>query len=693
MKNNTHYFLLFAFCMSFQFVYAQKEGNIWHFGEGAALDFNSGNATVTSPSSIITFEGSASIADADGNLLFYTNGGGRNPILAGETSGKIWNRNHEVMYDMGFTEGGGFSATQSSVIIPKPGDPQNYYLFTMEEGEFDVGGAVPGQPLGRGLSYFDVDMSLNGGLGGVAAYEGSIFVPSYEGLCAIRHTNGSDYWIIVHNDTFGLAVFPVNPNGVGIPVFYNTTGVAGGGIKGSPDGKWVSVANYLLSFNATTGVLGNPLELDVFPYFSEFSPNSKRLFFNTLNTDIGYLDLTSPNINSSTVILGQVQQGTDFLLGPMQVAPDGKIYFVQLSFTGDTVYLSDIACPNTTPLLELETFGFSRLNYGTFYSLPNFDNAIFLNDTEPPVVSNLGNDQTLCGDQTIVLSTGVNNATYTWSNGAQTPTLSVSTPGTYTVTVSPGCGAAVVDSVAINQVFINLNAGSDSSICIGDTLQLAAESNGQVSWTPANLVTAPSTLNPFFTGNSTSTLFITSQLEGCTLIDSITITVIDRPTVGIMALDTTTIEAGESVQLSGMGTGTILWSPATGLSCTTCTNPIATPTETTTYTLEVTNAAGCSNSEKITITVTPPDCTPKIPNAFTPNSDSTNDSFFPIGNTIDAYNLTIYNRWGQEIFSDTKPWDGQLGGKDAPCDVYIYKLNMQICGNNQTFLGDVTLIR
>jgi gliding motility-associated-like protein len=160
-----------------------------------------------------------------------------------------------------------------------------------------------------------------------------------------------------------------------------------------------------------------------------------------------------------------------------------------------------------------------------------------------------------------------------------------------------------------------------------------------------------------------------------------------------MALDTTTIEAGESVQLSGMGTGTILWSPATGLSCTTCTNPIATPTETTTYTLEVTNAAGCSNSEKITITVTPPDCTPKIPNAFTPNSDSTNDSFFPIGNTIDAYNLTIYNRWGQEIFSDTKPWDGQLGGKDAPCDVYIYKLNMQICGNNQTFLGDVTLIR
>ncbi len=689
-KKNILITLAFALCL--QSIQAQqKEGNIWHFGVGAALDFNSGTAVITTPSSMRTFEGSASIADADGNLLFYTNGGGRDPILSGQSSGQIWNRNHEVMYDMGNTEGGGFSATQSSVIIPKPGAPQNYYLFTMEEVEFNVGGTVPGQPQGRGLSYFDVDMSLNGGLGGVAAYEGSIFVPSYEGLCAIRHTNGSDYWIIVHNDTFGLAVFPVNPNGVGTPVFYDIIGGSVGGIKGSPDGKWVSVLDYLLSFNATTGVLGNPLKLDAFPYYSEFSPNSKRLFFSTLNSDFGYLDLTSPNINSSTVIFDQVQ-GTGFLLGPMQVAPDGKIYFVQLSFTKDTVFISAIACPNTAPLLELETFGFSRANDGTFLSLPNFDNAIFLNDMEPPVAVNLGNDQTLCGDQTIVLNTGVSNATYTWSNGAQTPTLSVNTPGIYTVTVTPGCGAAVVDSVEIDQVLINLNAGNDLSICKGDTLQLAAFSNGQVSWIPSNLVAAPSTLNPFFTGNSTSTLFITSQLDGCTLIDSITITVVDLPTVSIM-LDTTTINAGESVQLLGTGMGTMLWSPATGLSCTDCMDPIAMPTETTTYTLEVTNAAGCSNSEKITITVIPPDCTPEIPNAFTPNGDSTNDSFLPIGDTIESYNLTIYNRWGQEIFSDTKPWDGQLGGKDAPCDVYIYRLNMQICGNDQSYLGEVTLIR
>jgi gliding motility-associated-like protein len=265
-------------------------------------------------------------------------------------------------------------------------------------------------------------------------------------------------------------------------------------------------------------------------------------------------------------------------------------------------------------------------------------------------------------------------------------------PGTYAVTVTAaGCGVGV-DSVVVDQVSINLNAGDNQTICKGDMLQLSAESNGQVTWTPSNVVSSASMLNPFFTGNSSTTMFVNAQLDGCTLVDSINITVVDLSMVSIMPSDTT-INAGESVQLLGTGMGTMLWSPATGLNCTDCMDPIAMPTETTTYTLVVTNAAGCSNSEKITITVIPPDCTPKIPNAFTPNSDDTNDSFFPIGDTIDSYNLTIYNRWGQEIFSDTKPWDGQLGGKDAPCDVYIYKLNMQICGNDQTFSGDVTLIR
>lgn len=211
-------FLGILFFLPYCVVLAQKEGNNWHFGIGNALNFNTGSPVVGSMSAMFTVEGCASISDSEGNLLFYSNGGGRDPVLSGQVSGKIWNRNHEVMFDMGNTEGGGFSAAQSSVIIPKPGEVGKYYLFTMEEVEFDLGGSVPGQPQGRGLSYFEIDMAENGGLGGVVDYQGMILVPSFEGLCAVRHQNGIDYWIIAHNSNNGMSVFPITSSGVESPL-------------------------------------------------------------------------------------------------------------------------------------------------------------------------------------------------------------------------------------------------------------------------------------------------------------------------------------------------------------------------------------------------------------------------------------------------------------------------------------------
>ena len=139
-------------------LFSQKEANIWHFGNGFSLNFNSGQAVQESGSAISTIEGSTSYCDSAGNLLFYSNGGGRIPA-AGQSTGRIWNRNNEVMYDMQGLEGGGFSAAQSSVIVPAPGVNKVYYLFTMEEAEFYVDSAVAAEPFGRGLRYFKIDMN------------------------------------------------------------------------------------------------------------------------------------------------------------------------------------------------------------------------------------------------------------------------------------------------------------------------------------------------------------------------------------------------------------------------------------------------------------------------------------------------------------------------------------------------------
>ncbi|MFM7155327.1 MAG: hypothetical protein ACKOZV_14505, partial [Bacteroidota bacterium] len=481
MKKLTIALLLSAVISS---TYAQKEGNIWHFGMGAALDFNPGAPVITTPSSMFSFEGSASIADANGNLLFYSNGGGRDPVLSGQSSGKIWNRNHDVMYDMGNTEGGGFSSAQSAVIIPRPGTPDRYYLFTMEEVEYNVGGEVPGQPLGRGLSFFEVDMTQNGGLGGVVDYNEMILVPSYEGLCAVRHQNGTDYWIIAHSDNTGMSVFPVTAAGVGTPTLYNI--ISGGIIKGSPDGKWLCSSDRILPFDNQTGVITDAgLNLTDINWF-EFSPDSKRLFFNTSTSSFGYYSLTAPDITGSAVIFAQLPFPSGALFGQMQVAPDGNIYIVE--FEVFKTWLSAIVCPNSAPFLKRKVF-----EYNTdplfFVGLPNFDNALFRNDgTSNQLNVDLGDDITLCEDQIVELSAGITGATYSWSNGAVTDAISVSAPGQYAVTVTtPGCGSGS-DTVNVALTTLSLDAGEDQAVCTGTPVDLQATVNGNLTWLPEDLV-------------------------------------------------------------------------------------------------------------------------------------------------------------------------------------------------------------
>ncbi|NEM96207.1 hypothetical protein [Pontibacter burrus] len=96
-----------------------KQSNIWYFGSKAGLDFNSGTPTVLTDGAMEAFEGTASIADADGRLLFYSDGT------------TVWNKQHQVMANGSGLLGSANSA-QSCIIVPKPGSQTIYYLFTTD---------------------------------------------------------------------------------------------------------------------------------------------------------------------------------------------------------------------------------------------------------------------------------------------------------------------------------------------------------------------------------------------------------------------------------------------------------------------------------------------------------------------------------------------------------------------------------
>jgi hypothetical protein len=120
------------------------------------------------------FEGSASISDASGNLLFYTDG-----IT-------VWNKNNSVMVN-GTGLYAGSSSTQAALIVPLPGSSTIYYIFTVAQ-QLSFGG----------FCYSIVDISLQSGNGEVTQKKYSPLSQCTEKITAVCHSNGTDLWVITH---------------------------------------------------------------------------------------------------------------------------------------------------------------------------------------------------------------------------------------------------------------------------------------------------------------------------------------------------------------------------------------------------------------------------------------------------------------------------------------------------------------
>src|SRR5688572_3249894 len=155
-------------------VFAQKEAGNWYFGWDAGLSFNSGTPVILNGGQIHTIEGVATISSSTGCLLFYTDGV------------SIWNRQHQVMPN-GTGLKGFISSTQSAVIVPKIGDTNRYYVFTIDD--------YSGQ---NGLHYSIVNMNLDNGLGDLEIKNIPVISGVSEKLTAVRHCNQRDIWIITH---------------------------------------------------------------------------------------------------------------------------------------------------------------------------------------------------------------------------------------------------------------------------------------------------------------------------------------------------------------------------------------------------------------------------------------------------------------------------------------------------------------
>ena len=116
--------------------------------------------------------------------------------------------------------------------------------------------------------------------------------------------------------------------------------------------------------------------------------------------------------------------------------------------------------------------------------------------------------------------------------------------------------------------------------------------------------------------------------------------------------------------------------------------------------LEVATINGCVDSLCKTITLKD-NFLIYTPNAFSPNGDSRNDTFYPIlnGEVDQSYKLYVFNRWGELVFDSyyiQNEWNGEdLNGNLCKEGVYVWKLILQdaIDPSEKVYYGNVTLLR
>ncbi|MFN0214469.1 MAG: gliding motility-associated C-terminal domain-containing protein, partial [Saprospiraceae bacterium] len=133
------------------------------------------------------------------------------------------------------------------------------------------------------------------------------------------------------------------------------------------------------------------------------------------------------------------------------------------------------------------------------------------------------------------------------------------------------------------------------------------------------------------------------------------------------------------------------------LSCSNCPDPVASPDTSTKFLLVVTDGNGCRDSAEYRVFVCDESLI-HIPNAFTPNGDGANDLFrvVPHEGAEVILSLRVYDRWGQKLYQGSganAQWDGKIGDKLAPSDVYVWILEYECGGMRVRKSQDVTLLR
>lgn len=301
----------------------------------------------------------------------------------------------------------------------------------------------------------------------------------------------------------------------------------------------------------------------------------------------------------------------------------------------------------------------------------------------PPPVFSLGNDTSICADKVIMLSVNLAQAELLWNNGSISNYILADQPGVYWLRVTrQGCSA--IDSITVNFNPIPfLNLGPDTTLCERTSLILnAANVNSSYLWQDG------STGDYFHVNRPGFYHVAVKNANGCINADSIDVKYLPVP---IVTLGKDTILCpGQTISLTALVNTAVQFSWQDGSDF-----PSFNVRDTGKFTVTVENICGTARSSLV---VRKGICQLYIPNTFSPNKDNLNDIFrikYPFA--VQRFNMSIYNRYGQKVFSSADiahGWDGNYRGLPQSVGAYLWIISFtDIDGENKTLQGTVLLLR
>lgn len=403
------------------------------------------------------------------------------------------------------------------------------------------------------------------------------------------------------------------------------------------------------------------------------------------DTLTAYVEVFQPNINilpDDTICRGQSLE---------LAAYGGKGYLWSPNATLD---IDTIPNPTATPYYattyNVEITDINECVWDTFMTV-SVDTVL--------AEANVSDSVTICFGDSISISVSGGDA-YVWSPANFTENSTSSNPVVFPIQTTPfivnssnSCSVAT-DTVWVTVLKINAQIVDDTLVCPGEQANLWATGGHSYWWEPSTLVSNPSSnvIHPIIYVPTLFTVTV-SDITNCSLQLSVLVDTLPAP---ILILDELIETAwSNEIQLTPTtNAASFLWEPSLGLSCTRCLTPVVSSSTSTMYSLTVTSIDGCKLTKWVEIKF---DGILHVPNAFTPNGDGDNDIFYAYGKDIAEFEMMIFDRWGEKLFTSDNlddGWDGTYKGDLAKTETYVWKIKYKdVLGNPGELIGTVTLLR